>query len=77
MILYVFLFNQLQNIYAANITEMIFDFEWDFRFKFTTFQKSAVKNLFMHKQNKNKKSPILRKSKVNDIYHIISNLKEG
>ena len=55
MILYVLLFNQLQNIYAGNITEMIFDFEWDFRVEFTTFQKSAVKNSFMHKQNKNKK----------------------
>ena len=49
---YVFLFNQLQNSYAAIIiTEMICDFKWDF----TMFQKSAVQDSFMHKQNKNKK----------------------
>ena len=60
IVLYVFLFNQLQNSYAAIIiTEMICDFKWDF----TPFQKSAVQDSFMDKQNKNKKSPILRKLK--------------
>ena len=50
----------MQNSYAATIiTEMICDFKWDF----TPFQKSAVQDSFMDKQNKNKKSPILRKLK--------------
>lgn len=64
IVLYVFLLNQLQNSYAAIIiAEMICDFKWDFRVEFITFQKSAVQDSFMDKQNKNKKSPILRKLK--------------